>query len=56
MNETKPITSVLMRHKEGWIDKLRNKRVRAVKIIKRGKRLIFESGQKNVFKRTEGST
>ena len=41
MNETKPITSVLMRHKEGWIDKLRKKRVRVVKIIKRGTEINF---------------
>ena len=37
MNETKPTTPALMKHKEEWIDKLTYKRVKLVKMIKRGK-------------------
>ena len=60
MNETELTTSVLMKHKEVWIDKLRYKRVKLVKMIERGKRVmdnnIFERDRKNFFKRIEDST
>ena len=60
MNEKELTTSVLMKHKEIWIDKLRCKRVKLVKMIERGKRImdnnIFERDQKNFFKRIEDST
>ena len=60
MNETELTTSVLMKHKEVWIDKIRCKRVKLVKMIERGKRImgnnIFEGDQKNLFKRIEYST
>ena len=60
MNLTEPTAPVLMKHKEGWIDKLRYKRVKLVKMIERGKRImdnnIFERDQNNFFKRIEGST
>ena len=59
MNETEPTTSVLMKHKERWIDKLRHKRVKLVKMIERGKRIIdnniFERDQKNFLKMVEDS-
>ena len=60
MNKTELTTSVLMKHKEVWIDKLRYKQVKLVKMIERGKRImdnnIFERDQKNFFKRIEDST
>ena len=58
MNETELTTSVLMKHKEAWIDKIRWKQVKLVKMIERGKRNnnIFEEDQKNFCKRIEDST
>ena len=60
MNETEPTTSVLMKHKELWIDEIRYKRVKLVKMIERGKRImdnkIFERDQKNFFKKIEDNT
>ena len=60
MNETELTASVLTKHKEVWIDKLRYKRVKLVKMIERGKRImdnnIFERDYKNFFKRIEDST
>ena len=60
MNETELTTSVLMKHKEEWIDKLRYKRMKLVKIIERGKRIMdnntFKRDNKNFFKRIEDST
>ena len=60
MNDTELTTSVLTKHKEVWIDKLRYKRVKLVKMIERGKRImdnnIFERDHKNFFKRIEDST
>ena len=60
MNEIELTTSILMKHKEVWIDKLRYKRVKLVKMIERGKRAmdnnILERYHKNFFKRIEGST
>lgn len=57
INEAEPITPSLMRNKEGWIGKLRFKRVKRVKLIERGKRImdnnIFESDQKNPLKKIE---
>ena len=59
MNETELTTSILTKHKEKWIDKLRYKRVKLVKMIERGKRImdnnIFERDHKNFFKRIEDS-
>ena len=60
MNETEPTTSVLTKYKKVWIDRLRYKRVKLVKMIERGKRImdynIFERDHKNFFNRTEDST
>ena len=60
MNETEPTTSVLMKHIEGWIEKLRYKLVKLVKMIERDKRIldnnIFERDQKNFFKRIKEIT
>ena len=60
MHETELTTSVLTKHKEVWIDKIRYKRVKLVKMIERGKRImdnsIFERDHKNFFKRIEDST
>ena len=60
MNETELTTSVLTKYKEVWIDKLRYKRVKLVKMIESGKRImdknIFERDHKNFFKRIEDST
>ena len=60
MNETAPTTSVLMKHIEGWIEKLRYKLVKLVKMIERDKRImdnnIFERDQKNFFKRIKEIT
>ena len=60
MHETELTTSVLTKHKEVWIDKMRYKRVKLVKMIERGKRImdnnIFERDHKNFFKRIEDST
>ena len=47
MNETELTTSVLMKHKEVWIDKLRYRRVKLVKMIERGKRIM----DNNIFER-----
>ena len=59
MNETEPTATVLMKPKKGWIEKLRYKPMKLVKMIKRGKRImdnnIFERDQKNFFKRIEDS-
>ena len=53
MNETEPIIPVLMKYKKGRIDKL----VKLAKMIKKAKRImdnnIFESEQRNFFKRIE---
>ena len=60
MNETELTTSVLTNHKEVWIDKLRYKRVKLVKMIERGKKFmdnnIFEGDHKSFFKRIEDNT
>ena len=60
MHETELTASVLTKHKEVWIDKLRYKRVKLVKMIERGKRImdnnIFEKDHKSFFKRIEDST
>ena len=60
MNETELTTSFLLKHKEVWIYRLRYKRVKLVKMIERGKRImdnnIFERDQKSFFKRIENST
>ena len=60
MNETELTTSVLTKYKEVWIDKLRYKRLKLVKMIESGKRImdknIFERDHKNFFKRIEDST
>ena len=57
INEAEPITPTLIRNKEGWIGKLRFKRVKRVKLTERGKRImdnnIFESDQKNPLKKIE---
>ena len=49
INKTELTTPVLMKHNEGWIEKLRYTLVKLVKMIKRGKRIkdnkIFESDQ-----------
>ena len=59
MNETKLTTSVLTKQ-EAWIDKLRCKRVKLVKMMERGKMIIddniLERDHKNFFKRIEDST
>ena len=48
MNETELTTSVLMKHKAVWIDKPRYKRVKLVKLIERGKRIM----DNNILKET----
>ena len=60
INETELTTSVLMKHKEVWIGKLRYRRAKLVKMIERGKRImdnnIFERDHLNFFERIEYST
>ena len=60
MNERELTTSVLTKHNEVWVDKLRYKQVKLVKMIEKGKRImdnnIFERDHKNFFKRIEDST
>ena len=64
MNETELTKSVLMKHKEVWIDKLRYKRndkkIMLVKMIERGKRImnnkIFGRFQQSFLKRIKDST
>ena len=59
INQTYVTTSVLMMHKKAWIDKIKYKLVKLVKMIKRGKKImdnnVFERYQKNFFKRIEDS-
>ena len=60
MNKTETTAAALIKHKERLIDKLRYKRVKLVKMFKRGKKItnnnIFQRNQQNFFKRIEDST
>ena len=60
MNEGELTTSVLTKYNEVWVDKLRYKQVKLVKMIEKGKRVmdnnIFEREHMNFFKRIEEST
>ena len=60
MNDIEPTTVALKMYKEQWIDKLRYKRIKLIKMKEKGKRImdnkLFESDQRNFFRKINENT
>ena len=60
MSGVDPMTRMLKKCKESWIDKIRYKKVEFQKLTERDRRITdnadFERDQKNFFKKVEGGT